>query len=108
MNPANVWFVMIAGGLGTFLCRYSFFWLSGKKDLPEKWVSILRYVPPAVLAALIVPGIVIPGIEAGYPVWNPRVLAALVATLVAWRTRGVTLTFILGMLSLWLFQYLMP
>ena len=107
MSNETVWLVMLVGGAGTFFARYSFFWLSGRRQLSEKWGQVLRFVPPAVLAALIAPGIVMPGIESGEGLLNPRFLAALIAIVVAWKTRGVMMTFVVGMVSLWLLQGLM-
>ncbi len=97
MSTSTLWMVILAGGLGTFMARYSFFWLSGRKSLPEKWIQILRFVPPAVLTALIVPGVVMPGIESDNPLLNPRVIAALAASVMAWKTKKVAATFIVGM-----------
>ena len=107
MNISTMWLVILAGGTGTFLCRYSFFWLAGRKTLPSEWIKVLRFVPPAVLAALIVPSVVVPGLENGDSFINPRTLAALIATFVAWKTKGVMSTFIAGMGSLWALQALM-
>ena len=107
MTTEQIWLVLLAGGAGTFLARYSFFWLSGKRKLSAKWAEILRFVPPAVMSALIVPGVVLPGLESGEGLLTPRVIAALIATGIAWITRGVIATFTVGMTSLWLLQYFM-
>ncbi len=106
MSTMTVWLVILIGGLGTFLSRYSFFWLSDHKSLSEEWIRVLRFVPPAVLGALIVPGVIVPSLESGNILLNPRVLAALTSTLVAWKTKNVMTTFAAGMGSLWLLQYL--
>ena len=62
----------------------------------------LRFVPAAMLTALIVPMVVAPGgaIEPA----SPRVLAALVAAAVAFRTRSTLATLAAGMLALWIIQ----
>lgn len=106
MNTTTVWFVILAGGLGTFLARYSFFWLSDRKTLPEEWIRVLRFVPPAVLGALVVPGVIMPVVEAGESLLSPRVIAAVIAVLVSWKSKNVMITFAVGMISLWLLQYL--
>ncbi|WP_281648417.1 AzlD domain-containing protein [Parendozoicomonas sp. Alg238-R29] len=105
MSLPTLWFVILAGSLGTFLARYSFFWLSGRKALPEEWIRILRFVPPAVLAALIVPGVIAPGLETENPLFNPRIIAALIAITIAWKSKNVMATFAFGMGALWLLQY---
>ena len=61
----------------------------------------LRCVPPAVMAAIIAPPLFFAG---GAPTIGPelpRVAAAALATVVAWRTRSTWLTVVLGMLALW-------
>ncbi|MTI14067.1 AzlD domain-containing protein [Sansalvadorimonas verongulae] len=108
MSTATMWLVIFAGGLGTFLARYSFFWLSDRKALPKEWVRVLRFVPPGVLGALIIPGVVVPSLHSGNVLLNPRVLAALISILVAWRTKNVMITFAAGMGSLWLLQSIEP
>jgi branched-subunit amino acid transport protein len=61
----------------------------------------LRYVPVGIFAAIIVPGALAPHgrIELG-----PNALAALVALVVAFRTRQVLLTLAAGMASYWLLR----
>jgi branched-subunit amino acid transport protein len=36
---------------------------------------------------------------------NPRILAAALATVVAWKTRSVLLTILVGMVTLWVLQW---
>jgi branched-subunit amino acid transport protein len=37
---------------------------------------------------------------------NPRLLAGLLAIIVAWRTKNVMYTILVGMLALWLLQFI--
>ncbi len=62
----------------------------------------LRYVPPAVLAALITPELFSPGGSLDLSFGNERLLAGALAFLVAWRTRSTWLTIAAGMLALWM------
>ena len=64
--------------------------------LLRRW---LRYVPPAVLAALVAPPILAPQgrLEIGLPA-----LALLAGTVVAWRTRSVLWTIAGGMAVFWI------
>jgi branched-subunit amino acid transport protein len=70
--------------------------------MPPLLARALRYVPPAMLMALIVPmvGAPVGGIEA----INPRIPAAIVAGIVAWFTRSSLKTMVAGMAALWLLQ----
>jgi branched chain amino acid efflux pump len=98
----SIWAVLIAGGLATYITRLSFIALAHRGP-PPAWVARpLRFVPAAVLSAIILPEVLTPGgaFEVGLAV--PRVLAALAAVIVAWRTRSVLLTLVAGMGVLWL------
>ena len=66
----------------------------------------LRCVPPAVMAAIIAPPLFF---AVGAPTIVPdlpRIAAATLAALIAWRTRSTLLTVVLGMLALWGLQAL--
>ena len=64
----------------------------------------LRFVPPAVLSAIILPELVQPAGQLNLSLGNVRLLAGLLAMLVAWRTRNVLLTVGAGMVGLWILQ----
>ena len=96
-----VWSMIVGIGIATFLIRFAPLALLARLDLPEWLRQALRYVPPAVMAAIIAPPLFFAG---GAPTIGPelpRVAAAALATAVAWRTRSTWLTVVLGMLALW-------
>jgi branched-subunit amino acid transport protein len=98
----KIWFVMLALGLATFLTRFSFIALLGKFHLPADFRRALRFVPVAVLSAIIAPEL---GLRDGALAitWNnPRLVAGIVATLVAYFTKNVILTILVGMVTFWL------
>lgn len=96
-----VWVVLLIG-LGTFAERGSFLLLGGRLRLPGMLQRGLRYVPAAVLSALVLPGLVQPGTTAGVDL--ARLGAGAVALLVAWRTHGALATVAAGMATLWLLR----
>ncbi len=100
----NIWLVMAAGGLATFAMRLSFIYLFGRLTLPETLRRALRFVPPAVLSAIILPALVAPSGMLEISPSNERMLAGAVAMLVAWRTRSVLATILAGMLILAVLQ----
>jgi branched-subunit amino acid transport protein len=101
----SLWVVIFLAGLATFLTRLSFIWLAGRREMPGWLRRGLRFVPPAVLTAIIFPEVFIrDGVLALSPLENVRIIAAAVAALVAWRTRNILLTLAAGMLVLWLSQ----
>ncbi len=92
---------LIAGMMAvTFLIRYPVLALLGKVPMPDPVLRALRYVPPAVLTAIIVPEVLLQDGQLRI-VGNGYLIAGLVAVLVSWRTRSLLLTIILGMAALW-------
>ena len=100
----NIWLVMLLGGLITFGMRFSLIYLFGRFQIPETVRRALHYVPPAVLSAIIFPELFLPGGSPDLSLGNTRLLAGLVATLVAWFTRNTLITIIAGMLALFLLK----
>jgi branched-subunit amino acid transport protein len=106
MNEA---LLIVGMALVTFLVRYPVLALVGKIPLPERVFQALRYVPPAVLSAIIVPAVLLPdGDSLLLGLENRRLVAALVAALVAWRTKNLLLTIIIGMAVLLLWGIIFP
>jgi branched-subunit amino acid transport protein len=103
----NVWLVMAVAGLLTFGIRLSFIALQDKVKMPAWFQRSLRFVPVAVLSAIIVPGLFerngVVDISAG----NPQVWAGLAAIIVAWLTKNVLLTIAAGMAAMVALQFLL-
>lgn len=102
----NIWLVFLLGGLLTFGMRFSFIYLFGKYEIPETLRRALRFVPPAVLSAIVVPELLIQSNRLDLSLTNFRLLAGIVAVLVAWKTRNTLLTILAGMIALLLLQLL--
>lgn len=108
MNPPSwkVWGAIIGIAIVTFVIRFSFIYLLGRIErVPPRIELALGFVPAAVLAALAVPGFIIFEPTVVGTLTNPKLLAGIVATGVAWKTEDVTATVVTGMAVLWLFQY---
>jgi branched-subunit amino acid transport protein len=103
---AALWLTILIAGLLTFLTRLSFIALFGHWQLPDWLRRALRFVPPAVLSAIIFPEVLMRDGSLAVQANNFRLVAALVAALVAWRTRNVLLTIGSGMAVLYLLQWL--
>lgn len=81
----EIWIVILALGLGTYLVRISFIGLLGGRTLPDRALRMLRYVPVAVMPGLVAPLVVWPQATGGSPD-AARLLAAAAALIVgAWR-----------------------
>ena len=100
----NIWLVMLIAGLLTFATRLSFIFLLDRIRVPEWFRRGLRFVPVAVLSAIILPELTSPGGSLFLSWRNPQLLAGLAAILVAWRTRNVILTIVVGMGALLVLQ----
>jgi branched-subunit amino acid transport protein len=100
----NIWLVMLLGGLITFGIRFSLIYLFGRLHIPETLRQALRYVPPAVLSAIVFPELFLHEGTWNLSLENSRLLAGLVAILVAWISRNTLITIVAGMLALFLLQ----
>jgi branched-subunit amino acid transport protein len=92
-------------GLLTFATRLSFVLLLARVQVPPLLVRALRFVPPAVLSAIVASEILVRDGAPDLAPANPRLLAGAAAALVAWRTRNVLLTIAVGMAALWVLQW---
>jgi branched-subunit amino acid transport protein len=92
----TTWTAIVLAGIGTFLMRASFLLAAHKMaEVPEGVRRVLRQIPPAALAALVVPAFVRPDGELG--VWQPELAAGALAAVVCWRTRSTIATLVVGM-----------
>ena len=101
----NIWLVMILGGLITFGMRFSLIYLFGRLHVPETMHRALHYVPPAVLSAIIFPELFLRNGGLDISMENTRLLAGLIAVVVAWFSKNTLITIIAGMVALFLVQY---
>ena len=106
MSAASLWLLFLAIGLGTFSMRFSFIYLFGRITMPEWLRRALKYVPAAVLAALVFPALTHPAGTLDISLNNLRLLAGLGGAIAAWKTRNVLWTLITGMALLWILQAL--
>jgi branched-subunit amino acid transport protein len=93
--------------LVTFIPRLLPAWFLREKKLPPFLISWLRYVPVAVLAALLLPSLLIQDGKMNLTLNNLYIWAALPAGYIAWKKKSLFGTVIIGMLvvagSRWLF-----
>jgi branched-subunit amino acid transport protein len=96
---------MLLGGLITFGMRFSLIYLFGRFHVPETLRKALHYVPPAVLSAIIFPELFLQAGRWNLALENERLLAGLLAVLVAWYSRNTLLTILAGMVALFVLQF---
>lgn len=96
---SRVWITIVLAGAGTFAMRASFLAAAHRlARVPPGLARVLRQIPPAALAALVLPAVLRP--DGQFDLLQARVAAGLLAAMVAWRTRNVALTLVVGMVAL--------
>ncbi len=93
----------------TFSIRYILLAFSGKFSLPKPVEKALRYVPPAVLTAIIVPSVLIPHGEWNLTLTNAYLPAAIAAVIAGFLFPGKVLAASItsGLLVFVLFRFIL-
>jgi branched-subunit amino acid transport protein len=106
MSTPTLWLTIAGAAAVTFALRISFIVLLGRLEIPPFLQRALRFVPAAVLTAVVIPLLLYADGSLELSLGNERLVAGLVAALICWRTRSVPLTLIGGMATLWMLQIL--
>ncbi len=92
------WALVLGMTAVTFGARYPVLALVSKVGLPPALQRGLRYVPPAVLAAIITPAIFMPnGVTLEISLGNAYLAGGIAAGITAWRSKNLLLTLGIGM-----------
>jgi branched-subunit amino acid transport protein len=92
---SRTWVTIVFAGLGTFAMRASFLAFAHRlADVPPGVQRLLRQIPPAALASIVVPALLRP--QGEIDLFQARFVAGAMAALVAWRTRNIALTLVVG------------
>ena len=93
---STIWTAIALTAIGTFALRASFLAFAHRLvDVPPRVQRVLRQIPPAALASIVVPALLRPSGQ--LDLFQGRLLAGMVAGVVAWRTRNIALTLVIGM-----------
>lgn len=103
----STWLVILGVSACTFLLRASFIVFADPHRFPKRFRQALAFVPPAVLAAIVAPGLLLVEGSLDLTGHNPRWIAGLAAIAVGFRTRSLLATIATGMAALWLLQWAM-
>lgn len=98
MEETTVLLTLLGMSLATYLPRLLPAWFLRGRELPYFLVAWLRYVPVAVLAALLVPSLLVQDGAFAFTWSNLYLWAALPAGFTAWKTKNMFLTVLVGML----------
>jgi branched-subunit amino acid transport protein len=100
MDPLTAWVMILGLGATSIATRGAFVLFLTRFEVPRPVQRALRFVPPAVFTAHHVPELVFAGGTLSIGLGNPKLVAALVAAPVAWRTHSTTATILVGMAAL--------
>jgi branched-subunit amino acid transport protein len=103
----STWLTIVLVGAVTFLLRASFIVFADPHRFPHFFRQALAFVPPAVLAAIVAPGLLLRDDAFDLSFDNFRWIAGLAAIAVAMVTRSTLATVAAGMGVLWLLQWAM-
>ena len=98
----TIWLTIIGMGIVTYAIRLSLIVLLERIEVPPLVQRALRFVPPAVFSAIILPEVLSPGGALDISFGNDRLIAGILAAVVAWRTKNVFLSIAAGMVALWI------
>ena len=90
----------------TFAIRFVMFAFAGKMTFPTWLEMALKFVPPTVLTAIIVPSVVMPKGEIDFSLYNNYLVAAIAAVIIALVTKSLLKTIGLGMVFFLFLKYL--
>jgi branched-subunit amino acid transport protein len=97
-----IFWTIVAMGLVTFGIRIAPILLLERWEMPANIEQALRFVPIAVLTAIILPEMLQHSGTLDLSLSNFRMIAGIIAIVVAWRTKSVLATLAVGMGVLWL------
>jgi len=104
---AQFWLMTVVLAIGTWAMRSLPIMLHGTVTTPPWLERLLKHVPVAALTVMVVPGALYLKANGVYEFAPARTIAAVVALLVALRTKNTLATLGAGMAALWLAQTLL-
>jgi branched-subunit amino acid transport protein len=98
--PAEV-IALILGMAGiTFLTRFLFIAVLGRVRISEKTITLMQFVPIAVLTSLIIPALLAPQGRVDVSFKNEYLMAGIFATAVTCRTKSLVLAIVIGIATI--------
>ena len=95
------WALIIYCGLITYLTRFSMIALIKKEMFNDRIREILSYVPSAIFPAIIFPAIFLDNTASFQLEDNPKIIAAIIATIIGIISRSMIATIFSGLASYW-------
>ncbi len=95
------WALIIYCGLITYLTRFSMIALIKKEMFNDRIRQVLSYVPSAIFPAIIFPAIFLDNSGLILTENNPKIIAAIIATVIGIFSRSIIATIFSGLASYW-------
>ena len=95
------WSLIIYCGLVTFFSRYLMIAILKKEMFTDRIREILSFVPSAIFPAIIFPAIFLDNSGDFHLENNPKIIAAIIATLIGVISKNIIATIISGLASYW-------
>ncbi len=95
------WALIIYCGLITYLTRFSMIALIKKEMFNDRVREVLSYVPSAIFPAIIFPAIFLDNSGSLILGDNPKIIAAIIATIIGIFSRSIIATIFSGLASYW-------
>ncbi len=95
------WALIIYCGLITYLTRFSMIALIKKEMFNDRIREVLSYVPSAIFPAIIFPAIFLDNSGLILTEGNPKIIAAIIATIIGIFSRSIIATIFSGLASYW-------
>ncbi|MBX3046499.1 MAG: AzlD domain-containing protein [Anaerolineales bacterium] len=93
----NEFWLLFGMAVATMATRIPVLITLSRRELPSGVRRGLHYVPPAVLAAIIAPIVLLDEGKPYLALDNAMLVASLIAVLISWRTKNLLLTIVVGM-----------
>ncbi|CCN80952.1 putative branched-chain amino acid transport [Vibrio nigripulchritudo SFn27] len=101
-----IYWYILAMTVVVFLSRYLFLEPRLPLRLNHQFQRLLSYASPAVLTAILAPIVFVPEGELHISPTSPYVLAALLSCFVAWKTKNVLTTTLVGVAAFLILKHL--
>ena len=96
------WALIIYCGIITYLTRFSMIAILKKEMFNNRVREVLSYVPSAIFPAIIFPAIFLDNTGTMVIMDNPKIIAAVIATIIGVISKNILATIFSGLFSYWL------
>lgn len=91
----------------TFFTRFSSTAILRRTEVSEGWNKWMIYIPIAVFTTIVVPSLIAPNEELKLSIQNEYLIAGIISFLVAYKTKNLAGTVIVGILAIFLVRLLL-